>query len=560
MVLWGSALVRAERAPTATVDRRKVVSYGASVDLCRVGAECWTVGADRRCRIRKGVIVVRVVAKVQFTSAKTTDGAAAANAIEAWANGKFVRQEDGMYRIFRSGAEALFERGDLTADGQSRTHFAILEPIDGGNLQTDVTIVSTPERTVFSTILSLGSDYGVAPLGIELRAPRFIRTVVSDRVWTVGIDGERVFPCSFDVTTANLTELQALVESEQRRLPVIVVSEYDDRTLAGDMHELVAGDLCGLAHVVRLKSEGAWELTKWWGPEWSCYNGAVRLLWPMRGGRGDPRAHPLWTMDRLMSRTDNEAVARDRLRHAIGRRILEASTYVPDDPAFTDFAKLHERQLADEARATAAGSPERSKEEYEDQIASQRAEIDRKDADIRTLNDNVASLSMALRNMRPADEAGSDEQPVIDVAEPQSVAEAVATARRELAGRVEIAAETDAYVADLNSEAGPPEKILRYLRTLGELAEQLAEGALGESVPIWLRKRGIDCSGDSETSKNSEAGKRFRIRQVNGREVDCEFHAKPSEGTSPDRCARIYFGASSTKPHILVGYIGRHVA
>lgn len=507
----------------------------------------------------KGGVVVRVVAKVQFTSPDTADGAAAADAIEAWAKEKFIRQEDGMYRIARSGAEALFERGDLTADDQSRTHFAILEPIDGGNLQTDVTIVSTPERTAFSTILSLGSDYGVAPLGVALRAPRFVRSVVGNRGWTVGINGERVFPFSFDVTATNLDELQTLVESEQRRLPVILVSEYDGRTLAGDMHELVAGDLCGLAHIVRLKSDGAWEMTTRWGAEWSCYNGAVRLLWPMRGGCGDPWAHPLWTMDRLMSRTDDEAVARDRLRHAIGRRVLEASTYVPDDPSFADFEKLHERQLADEARAAAAGSPERSREEYEGQIAAQRDEIDRKDADIRTLNANIASLSMALRNMRPADEAGSDEQPVTDVAEPQSVAEAVATARRELAGRVEIAAETDADVTALNCEAGPPEKILRYLRTLGELAEQLAEGPLGQSVPIWLRKRGVDCSGESETSKNSEAGKRFRTRQVNGREVDCEFHAKPSEGTSPDRCARIYFATSSTKPHVLVGYIGRHV-
>jgi len=350
-----------------------------------------------------------------------------------------------------------------------------------------------------------------------------------------------------------------LVHWEQRRLPVIVVSEYDGHTLANDMHELVASDLCGLAHVVRLKSDGAWELTNRWGAEWSCYNGAIRLLWPMRGGRGDPRAHPLWTMDRLMSQTDDEAVARDRLRHAIVRRILDASTYVPNDPAFADFVKLHERQLADEARAAASGSPERSKEEYEDQIASQRAEIDRKDAEIRTLKENIDSLSMALRNMRPAREVGSDEQLVTYVTEPQSVAEAVATARCELAGRVEIAVETDADVANLNSEAGPPEKILRYLRTLGELAEQLAEGPLGQSVPIWLRKRGVDCSGESETSKNSGAGKRFRNRKVNGREVDCEFHAKPSEVTSPDRCARIYFATSPTKPHVLVGYIGRHV-
>lgn len=502
---------------------------------------------------------MRVVAKVQFTSPDMLRGAAV-DAIEAWAKEKFSCEGNGVYRITRSGADALFERGDLTVGSQSLTSFTFLESIDGGHLQTDVTIVSTPERTAFSTILSLRSDYGVVPLGIALRAPRFVRSVVGDRsrVWTVGVNGERVFPFSFEVTAANLDELQALVESERRRLPVIVVSEYDGRTLAGDLHELIAGDLCGLAHVVRLKPDGAWELTKQWSAEWSCYNGAVRLLWPMRGGRGNPRAHPLWTMDRLVSQAADEVVARNRLRDAIVRRILEASTYVPDDSAFAEFAKLHERHLADEARAAASSSPARSKEEYEEQIAAQRKEIDRKDAEIRTLKDNTESLLMALRNMRPAEDAESDDQPVTDVAEPQSVMEAVETARRELAGRVEIAAETDADVAGLNREAGPPEKILRYLRTLGELADQLAEGPLGQSVPIWLRDRGVDCSGDSETSKNSEAGKRFRTRRVNGCEVECEFHAKPSEGTSPDRCARIYFATASTKPHVLVGYIGRH--
>lgn len=502
---------------------------------------------------------MRVVAKVQFTSPESVCGAAAADAIEAWAKEKFTFEKDDVRRITRSGAEALFERGDVKVDSQSRTHFTVLEPIDGGNLQTDVTIVSTPERTAFSTILSLGSDYGVTPLDIALRAPRFIRSVVGDRVWTVGINGERVFPFSFDVAAANLNVLQTLVASEQRRLPVIIVSEYDGRTLSDDIHELIARDLCGLAHVVRLKSDGAWELTNRWGPEWSCYNGAVRLFWPMRGGRGNSKAHPLWTMDRLMSRTDDETVARDRLRNAIGHRVLEASTYVSDDPLFSDFAKLHARQLADNVRAAASGSPEHSKEEYEKQIADQRAEIDDKDAVISRLNDNVESLSLALRNMQTAGEAENDEQLVTEVAEPQSVVEAVTTARRELEDQVEIAAETDADVAGLNPEAGPPEKILRYLRVLGTLSKQLAEGPLGQSVPIWLRQHGVDCSGDSETSKNSEAGKHFRNRQVNGREVDCEFHAKPSNGTSPDRCVRIYFATSPTKPHVLVGYIGRHL-
>lgn len=504
---------------------------------------------------------MRVVAKVQITSDGPDGRIAASSAIDRWSESKFNRDADGNLTIARSGADALIERVDDTAPDYSQTRYSMLEPVDGGSLQTEVRIVSTPDRTVVSTVLSLSSDFGVAPLNIALRAPKFIRAIVDGtRNWTVGVGGERVFASSLRAGEQNLIDLLTLIEFESRRLPIVIVSEYDGKTLAGDLDALLAADLCGLAHIVRLDTQGAWELTKQWGAEWSCYNGAVRLMWPMRGGRGDPRAHPLWTADRIMLRTHDQAVARDRLRHDIGRRILEASTYVPDDSALADFAKVAARDAADKARAAAAHSPSQSKQAYEEQIRALRDEIDRKDAEIRTQTENVQSLSIALRTMRPDEDGAAQDQLDLLETEPQSVSEAVATARKELAGKIDIANETNPHVADLNPEAGPPEKILRYLRTLGDLADRLAEGPLGLSVPKWLEERNVECSGDSETAKNSKSGKKFRVRPVNGQEVDCEFHVKPSEGTSPDRCARIYFGISNEAPHVLIGYIGRHIA
>ena len=501
---------------------------------------------------------MRVVAKVQFTSTGTSGRKHAAETIEEWTKKKFVQAEGGDITILRSGAPALFERVDVEAAGFGQTQFTMLEPVTGGSLQTEVRIVATSDRTAVSTVLSLGSDFGVAPLDVALRAPKFIRSVVAgERAWTVGVGGERVLAAYVTATETNLDELIRLIEFQHRRLPIVLVSEYDGQTLAGDIHEHIANDLCGLAHVVRIRTEAAWELTKRWGAQWSCYNGAVRIMWPMRGERGDPRAHPLWTMDRLMAYTDDQATALDRLRHAIGRRILEASTYVSDDSALGEFIKAAARASADKARATAAASPDPSKTAYEEQIEAQRKEIDLKDAEILTLTQNVESLSMALRSMRPTDINTEEEAPT-QQAEPQSVQEAVAIARRELQDKVEIAGETDADIDSLNSEAGPPEKILRYLRTMGDLADRLAEGPLGISVPKWLRERGVECSGDSETSKNSGSGKNLRNRPVNGRRVDCEFHAKPNEGTSLDRCTRIYFSTSPKAPHVLVGYIGRH--
>ena len=51
---------------------------------------------------------------------------------------------------------------------------------------------------------------------------------------------------------------------------------------------------------------------------------------------------------------------------------------------------------------------------------------------------------------------------------------------------------------------------------------------------------------------------RDRNQVVKGENVECEFHAKPAEGVSPDLCARIYFATGTEAPFVKVGYIGRH--
>ena len=96
-------------------------------------------------------------------------------------------------------------------------------------------------------------------------------------------------------------------------------------------------------------------------------------------------------------------------------------------------------------------------------------------------------------------------------------------------------AETDDELLALNDVAGPPEKVLRYLRALSEMSEVLLEkGALGRSIPMWLKERNVDCSVESETARGNKDSRKFRTRQINGVETECDYHAKPSDGVSPD--------------------------
>lgn len=501
---------------------------------------------------------MRVVAKVQFTTASEPANAfrRAMDALARWRHSKFETTPDERLIIRHSGGEAQADQRCEHAGDDQLESWCFLEAIAGGNLQTDIDLLTSPTRTTFRCVLRLGSDAGVSPPNVSLRAPRFVRDIISlPGEWTLGRDGERLFARNFAIEAEDLPMLEELMVSPIRRLPIVIVSEHGGETLAGDLHERLGQDLCGLAHVVRLSTDASWALTQSRGKEWSCYNGAVRLLWPFQANGDNPRAHPLWTFDQLQYRFDRAVDAREHLREQLARRILEASTFVSDDPAFDAFSVARQRAAADQARVEASedgGDLRHLAEMVQADNAQLRSEADARREELDALRRQVEQLTLALRSSQ-ASVASLDES-----APPTTVREAVDTARRELDGRVAIASETDKDIDDLNQTAGPPDKVLRHLRTLGDLADSLARGSIGRSVPTWLKERGVDCSGDSETSKASKEGKRFRTRQVNGESVECDFHTKPADATSPDMCARIYFAVATTAPYVKVGYVGRH--
>jgi hypothetical protein len=501
---------------------------------------------------------MRVVAKFQFTVLSVGDEVMAKvdAVLDKWSGRKFKAAADGGTIIRHSGASAAFDRTEESFDDQRRKTFVVLEPVDGGSLQTEIDVVATAERTSLRCVLAVGSDGGIAPADVTLRAPRFVREIIaSGPAWTTGRTGERVFAHAFPVDVDDVPELEELMVAPERRLPIIVVSEFHGETLAGDLHERLSQDLCGLAHTVRLSNEASWVLTRSRGKEWSCYNGAVRLFWPFRFNSADFRVHPLWTSDQILARGDDEVQARERFRGMIARRILEASTFAADDPTFRGFETAKARRVTERAEAAAAsdeGLMRKLADAYAAENDALRAQVADQEKELELLRDNVQALSIS----RPASPIEVVEAPV--ETPPQTVLEAVTLARREFADNIVMVDEIEDDVADLNEAAGPPDKILRYLRTLASLAEALGAGPLGKSVPIWLRENGVDCSGDSDTAKAQDDAGRLRNRLVGGERVDYEFHAKPSEAVSPDKCVRIYFATSTSSPFVKIGYLGRH--
>lgn len=280
------------------------------------------------------------------------------------------------------------------------------------------------------------------------------------------------------------------------------------------------------------------------------YNGAVRLFWPFRANSENPRNHPLWTFDALTRHGDSEHEIRDWLRGQLRERLLDASTFLADSPAFSAFARELDQTKREQARRQNTSVPEASI----DEVQALKRELEAKDGEIETLRNNVEALTIALRShpAASADHAQPEEPP------PATVADALSTARRMYAGRIAFGENLDEQIEGLNSGAGPPEKVLRYLGSLANLSAALEAGPIGRSVPIWLRDVGVETSVESETIKRSRDARRNRTFRFGDGEFHCEYHSKPNDGVSPDQCVRIYFAVNESAPFVRIGYIGRH--
>lgn len=97
---------------------------------------------------------------------------------------------------------------------------------------------------------------------------------------------------------AEIKQLFALLENQERLQPVIVISATGDSSadVSGDR---LASRLAGVAHVVCIGRGAATALIDHFGRSRATYGNAVRLYQPGFNRQADPLKHPLWTFDEL---------------------------------------------------------------------------------------------------------------------------------------------------------------------------------------------------------------------------------------------------------------------
>lgn len=483
---------------------------------------------------------------------------------EKWVGLKGARTSEGAgtYVTYKDGRRAEYLRSEIiSAHGRVIEH-DLIEPTDTGLFHTHIALgTDGNELAAYVELSAAGDAYQVGPMQLDVRCPQVVRDLLQcGEQWSVGATPVTSKPMSFSGEKDGMTLIN-VIWHPNRNLPIVAISQHEGALLTENFAENLAGDLSGLALVANLDDEASWTLTKTRGKDWSCYSGAVRLYWPITLRSQSPYAHPLWTRSGLLRGITDIHDASYRIRSHLRRKIIGVSAFSVSEPPFFGLIRSEARKRDIEAlRSRAVGTEEWQKlaEDYAKDNDKLRGQLVQKEEVIRDLQSRVSNLELAFR-WQPDIESDPnlDVEPEKEIP-PATVVEAIEKARESSETILVFGDDVALGVKSLAIDAGPPEKILHYLRQLSALAEERQKGPLGVNTIQWLRDRGVIASGESETVRNSSSEMRKRTWHDGSTRRPFELHLKPNEAASPDRCARIYFDYDEDHKRVVIGWIGRH--
>ncbi len=111
----------------------------------------------------------------------------------------------------------------------------------------------------------------IAPVSYDARSPRFLFELLRNPGWRCGTSPVRSRPVRLRGRDGGLAMAEK-IESPDRSVPLIAVSECEGFRLVDDIDIDLAKDLCGIATVVALDISASFALTDQVAREWSCFN------------------------------------------------------------------------------------------------------------------------------------------------------------------------------------------------------------------------------------------------------------------------------------------------
>lgn len=386
----------------------------------------------------------------------------------------------------------------------------------------------------------------------------------------------------------DLEELKGLLESDQRRLPVLLLTQPDRRKWTGKGGvpnygadgNWLAGKTVGYAHIVMLPFTLGFEWTKKVGNAWSAYNGAVRVYMPGLNFETDSRLkHPKMFLDQILSHEyEGKKGARafqnyfhDKVRHYNAHRRINwrGITFVPDArlkladynaekiSELTNVDEIHDlykKQLA--ALRSKLEEAEQDAEAYSDDAVREKLFREHYEEENKSLIQKIRTLNAQLhaKTGKPVDEG---------IKLPAGYDEMADWVQDELVGRVMLHPRAVNQLKDADFE--DPELVAKTLlllaneyhafRTGGMLKDQFV-ACCQKLHPSMEYARSI--SGTQAGSFDNLYHVAYPVGSLNSKRL-LKWHLRVGNAREAKRCMRIYFFWDKESQLVVVGSLPAHL-
>ena len=263
---------------------------------------------------------------------------------EGFFQSKTKRDDTGIYSIVgHSSDEATLV--DFSLDEKSQS---------GLDFRTELSVLQSElSVTVYCTLSVSSAEDAIADTYADARCPSVIRELLgAHQDWNYADNAIRS-----NVDDVNSpTEVGALVDRIRnphlRKMPLVLVSEFDGEEAWPGIAEKLSKDLLGVAEVFRISEGSSRLLSQQLGKMHSCYLGAIRLYWPATNADQLPRSF-VWTEESLLPDDEGmDDIYAMKFRSKIRNLILSAtavSISAPKQIVMLRKAAI-ERELRDERK------------------------------------------------------------------------------------------------------------------------------------------------------------------------------------------------------------------
>lgn len=426
---------------------------------------------------------------------------------------------------------------------------------DGLRWINEIRIGEFDHRSVIEhQILVESVEYTVAPARLLFGSPRVVRDICSKATAFVG--EMQLRPTPYQLRQGGLADFLTLLESEKRRLPIVLLSPYSN----GDQNlidaDQIARNLAGVAVVVEIaEPEITWDFADEVGRQLSCFNGGARVYWPGFSRSDNPLDHRLYIGTWIEQRGAVPASG------AIQRTIFSVAAFrfVPDQ-RISDVVRAAESAERQARLATIASEGD---EGWKDYAVGLEEELTRAQEDARALRDenrilkdNQRALFAAALPGGEADDAEPSGEPV-DIS---TVSQALEEASKRSKNLVIL---PTANSSARDSPFQRPFDIYSALVDLDQIVDAWRESRKntgnGGDLLQHLRDRGWGKRSSMHISDTTRSrhGSSYEFDYADRKQL-FEPHITIGSG-DPNSCASIHFLFDQAKEKIVVAHVGKHL-